>query len=68
MFLMTLTPALFNSVSTIEDTAGRHPPQEVPAFVQDVELWLLVSGAGGDPEDFFSAAKGQAWLRLKAHF
>ncbi|MCP4674312.1 MAG: hypothetical protein GY854_02100 [Deltaproteobacteria bacterium] len=37
-------------------------------FVQDAELWLLVSAAAGEPDDFLSSARGQAWLRLKAYF
>ncbi len=37
-------------------------------FVQDAELWFLVSAAIGEPEDFLSSARGQAWLRLKAYF
>jgi len=38
------------------------------AFTQDAELWLLLSGAVGDPDDFMSSAKGQGWLRLTVHF
>ncbi len=37
-------------------------------FIQDGELWLLASASAGDAEDFFSATKGQAWLRLKLYF
>jgi hypothetical protein len=37
-------------------------------FTEDAELWLLVSVAAGEPEDFLSSARGQAWLRLKAYF
>jgi len=37
-------------------------------FVEDAELWLLVSAGFGEPEDALSSARGQAWLRLKAYF
>lgn len=38
------------------------------AFVQSAELWLLLSAAVGDPDDFMSSARGQGWLRLTVHF
>ncbi|MDJ0763557.1 MAG: hypothetical protein QNJ97_11270 [Myxococcota bacterium] len=38
------------------------------AFAQDAELWALASITAGEPEDFLSAARAQAWLRLKAYF
>ncbi|MBW2276984.1 MAG: hypothetical protein JRF63_05790 [Deltaproteobacteria bacterium] len=37
-------------------------------FVQDAELWLMLAGGIGDPEDFLSTAYGQGWLRLKVYF
>jgi hypothetical protein len=37
-------------------------------FSQDAELWLMLAGNLGEPEDFLSASYAQGWLRLKAYF
>jgi hypothetical protein len=37
-------------------------------FVEDAELWLLVSYAVGEKADFLSSGRGQGWLRLTAYF
>jgi len=37
-------------------------------FVEDAELWLMVSANIGEQSDFLSSTRGQGWLRLKAYF
>jgi hypothetical protein len=37
-------------------------------FIQDGEIWLLVAGSVGEPEDFLSSGIGQGWLRVKVYF
>ena len=37
-------------------------------FVQDAELWILISAAIGDEADFLSSVRAQGWLRLTVHF
>jgi hypothetical protein len=37
-------------------------------FIQDGEIWLLLAGSAGEPEDFLSSTVGQGWLRLKVYF
>jgi hypothetical protein len=37
-------------------------------FREDADLWFLVSYAVGQPNDYLSSARGQAWLRLTAYY
>lgn len=58
----------FSSFQSLSDSSVALMADVRWEFVQDAELWLLLSGAIGEDEDFLSSARGQGWLRLTVHF
>ena len=65
---LDLLPDIQSPTILVSIKSGDRPPTEMERQYGKQVEWLLFAVNVGDDADFFSASRGQGWIRLRAYF